>query len=243
MDLSVGVMALYLSSCLVGALIQSISGFGFAIFMMSVIPNVMPYSVSAAVSGLLSMSTNAANVTRYRKYIDWKQILYPTIGYFAISFLVVSFLAGKSDTLLKRILGGVLVLLSIYFLFFSSSIHIQPTPRNGLIAGGLSGVLGGLFSMSGPPMVVYMLSTGKEKEEYLGTIQVYFFLTNLYTAVLRAINGMITLQVVELALVGAVFSGTGFLIGVRLLRRIDAVTLKKIIYGFMAVSGLSMLLR
>lgn len=243
MDISVGTAALYLVSCLLSAVIQSVSGFGFAIFMMSVIPNVMPYGVSTAVSGLLSLGTNAANTVRYRKYIDWKQILFPAIGYFVVSFLVITFAAGKSDDLLKRILGGVLVILSIYFLFFSSRIRIRPTARNGLIAGGLSGVLGGLFSMSGPPIVVYMLSTGKEKEDYLGTIQMYFLITNVYTNVLRIINGMITKQVLILVLVGLIFSTIGFFIGVRLLKKIDAVMLKKIIYGFMAVSGLSMLLR
>ncbi len=230
-------------SCMLSAVIQSVSGFGFAIFMMSVIPNVLPYTTSTVVSGLLSLGTNVANTTRYRKYIDWKQIWFPMAGYFVVSFLVVTFAAGKSDELLKRILGVVLIGLSIYFLFFSNKIHIRPTPRNGVIAGGLSGVLGGLFSMSGPPMVVYMLSTGKEKEDYLGTIQMYFFITNLYTNVLRFFNGMVQMQDILLVLSGLIFSTTGFLIGVRLLKHIDAALLKKIIYAFMAFSGLSMVIR
>ena len=243
MEMTIGTAIIYLLSCAMGALIQSVSGFGFAIFMMAVIPNFMPYAMCTAVSGMLSLGTNTANVARYRKRINLKLIIAPAISYFVVSYLVVTYAAEKSDELLKKILGVALIVLSIYFLFFSSRIHIRPTARNGVIAGGLSGVMGGLFSMSGPPIVVYMLSAGKEKEEYLGTIQLFFLITNVYTSILRVFNGMITLQVLLLALVGMAFSLIGFAVGVRLLKFIDAAMLKKIVYAFMAVSGLSMLLR
>ena len=103
--------------------------------------------------------------------------------------------------------------------------------------------MGGLVSMSGPPIVVYMLSTNTEKEEYLGTIQTFFLITNVYTSVLRILKGMVTLDMLWLVGAGMICSGLGFIVGVRLLKRIDAAMLKKIIYGFMAVSGLVMVLR
>lgn len=243
MEMTLGTTVIYLASCAMSALIQSVSGFGFAIFMMSVIPNFMPYSTCTVVSGLLSLGTNVANVTRYRKSINWKLIIVPAISYFIVSYLVINFAAGSSDATLKKILGVVLIILSIYFLFFSSRIKIRPTKRNGTIAGALSGVMGGLFSMSGPPIVVYMLSTNTEKEEYLGTIQTFFLITNVYTSVLRILKGMVTLEMLGLVVVGMLCSGLGFVVGVRLLKRIDAAMLKKIIYGFMAISGLSMILR
>lgn len=243
MEMTMGTTIIYLASCSMSALIQSVSGFGFAIFMMSVIPNFMPYATSTVLSGLLSLGTNVANVTRYRKRINWKLIIVPAISYFIISYLVINFAAGSSDATLKKILGVVLIILSIYFLFFSSRIRIKPTKRNGAIAGGLSGVMGGLFSMSGPPIVVYMLSTNTEKEEYLGTIQTFFLITNVYTSVLRILKGMVTLDMLWLVGAGMICSGLGFIVGVRLLKRIDAAMLKKIIYGFMAISGLSMILR
>lgn len=242
LGLTGGLTILFMFSCLAGSVIQSVSGFGFAIFMMSVIPNFLPSSVSTAVSGLLSLSTNTANTVRYRSFINWKQILFPIIGYSIASLIVVSFFAGKSEDILKRILGAVLIALSIYFFFFSSKIHIHPTARNGFLAGTLSGILGELFSMSGPPIVIYMLSTGTEKESYMGTIQCYFFLTNLYTTILRMTKGLITLQVIELSLLGITFSFIGFWIGTKILSCINAEVMKKIIYTFLAVSGLNMLL-
>ena len=54
---------------------------------------------------------------------------------------------------------------------------------------------------------------------------------------------MVTLDMLWLVGAGMICSGLGFIVGVRLLKRIDAAMLKKIIYGFMAVSGLVMVLR
>ena len=105
MEMTLGTTVIYLVSCSMSALIQSVSGFGFAIFMMSVIPNFMPYATSTVLSGLLSLGTNVANVTRYRKRINWKLIIVPAISYFIISYLVINFAAGSSDATLKKILG------------------------------------------------------------------------------------------------------------------------------------------
>ena len=113
MEMTLGTTVIYLVSCAMSALIQSVSGFGFAIFMMSVIPNFMPYTTSTVVSGLLSLGTNVANVTRYRKSINWKLILVPAASYFIVSYLVINFAAGKSDAMLKKLLGVVLIILSI----------------------------------------------------------------------------------------------------------------------------------
>ena len=76
-----------------------------------------------------------------------------------------------------------------------------------------------------------------------GTIQCYFFLTNLYTFILRMAKGLITLQVIELSLLGIAFSFIGFWIGTKILSRINAEVMKKTIYTFLAVSGLNMLLQ
>lgn len=97
--------------------------------------------------------------------------------------------------------------------------------------------------MSGPPIVLYMLSAGQDKESYMGTIQCYFLLTNLYTVILRIINGMITIQVIELSAAGLVFSLFGFWIGMKILSRINGEIMKKVIYAFLAVSGANMLLQ
>ena len=85
------------------------------------------------------------------------------------------------------------ILLSLYFAFFKSKIKIKPTFLNGLIVGALSGILGGLFSISSPPIVVYSLACTDSKDEYFATNMAFLMVTNIYAAILRAIQGLIDL--------------------------------------------------
>ena len=131
-----------------------------------------------------------------------------------------------------------LILLSIYMFFFSSKIKIKPNPFTGLVAGGGSGVLGGLFSMGGPPVVIYfMQSEGDDKEKYLATIQMYFLLSNIYGTTVKAINGFITKEVLILAAFGSVGMVAGIFIGKLIFKRLRADVLRRVVYCFMAVAG------
>jgi hypothetical protein len=106
----------------------------------------------------------------------------------------------------------------------------------------LSGVLGGFFAVSGPPLVIYFLSSLEEKEEYSATIQCCFVLTGVYSAVVRVLNGIFTASVVQNTVVGAVAMAVGALIGYAIMEKLPAELLKKIIYGVMIFSGAKMLL-
>src|SRR5699024_10521592 len=134
---------------------------------------------------------------RYRRSVLWNLLPIPMASFVVFSTLAIYLSGGQSDALLKKLLGIVLIGMSIYFLFFSAKIKLNPTLLNSILAGGLGGFLNGMFGMGGPPMVVYLLSVSKSNEEYLGTIQTYFAITNLYTIFLRILNGTVTVAVVQ----------------------------------------------
>ena len=234
---------LFLLTCFGGSLIQTVSGFGFGIFALSFFPYFMPGStMSVAIAAMVSLSNCLIIVLRTYKHVQPRVILPSILGYFITSAVVITLLAGKSDDLIKRILAVALICMSIYFFFFSQRVRVRPTLRNGIIAGALGGILGGMFGMGGPPMVVYLSSVYDDKEHYLANIQCYFVVTNLYSTAVRAINGIVTLEVIQYWLIGTVAAYVGILLGRRLLPKIRVDVLKKIIYGFMAASGVLMLL-
>ena len=67
------VIALFLASVLGGSLIQSISGFGFGIFVISVFPFFLPSpQISVAISVMLSLGMTLPMAIRMRKKIVWR---------------------------------------------------------------------------------------------------------------------------------------------------------------------------
>ena len=120
-----------------------------------------------------------------------------------ITIPIAVFFASKiSGDIFTRLLGAILVLLSLFFLFLSHKIKMKTNVRNGIIAGSTSGVLSGLFSTGGPPAVIYLSSALSEKLVYFATIQFFFAVTNVYATATRAINGLLTLTLLGYALVG-----------------------------------------
>jgi uncharacterized membrane protein YfcA len=155
--------------------------------------------------------------------------------------VAVYFAAKVSAKIFEILLGSVLVVLSIYFLFFNKKIKIKRTIPNGIVAGTLGGALNGLFSTGGPPAVLYLTSATPNNITYFATIQFYFCLTNIYATANRAINGLITTDLLIYAGVGILGCIAGDFFGRKIFDKLDAQKLKYIIYIGMIISGVLML--
>ncbi|MBO5702868.1 MAG: sulfite exporter TauE/SafE family protein [Clostridia bacterium] len=235
----------YLYLILVGfgaAFVQRVSGFGLGIFAMMFLPHFLPsHTAAATISCLFSCYTTTFNAIRYRKNVAYKTAI-PMLAAALISIPIAVYFAAKVEAhIFEILLGSVLIILSVYFLFFNKKIKIKPTPVNGIIAGTLGGALNGLFSTGGPPAVLYLTSAAPDNITYFATIQFYFCLTNIYATANRAINGLVTVDLLVYAAVGIVGCLAGDFLGRKIFDKLDAVKLKYIIYIGMIISGILML--
>lgn len=224
-----------------GGFIQRVSGFGLGIFVMMFLPHIVfPHTAAATISSLFSCYTSTYNAIRYKSNIKYKTAL-PMICAALISIPVaVRFSSMVSGNVFKMLLGIILILLSLYFLFFSYRIKIKPTITNGLLSGALGGILGGLFSTGGPPVVIYLSSALSDNITYFATIQFYFCFSNIYATSVRAINGMVTREVILYSLIGFAGCAIGDFIGKKVFDKLSSDKLRRIIYIGMIISGIIM---
>ena len=236
------IFLLFILATAAGAFIQTTTGFGFGILVMIFYPQLLPsVLMSVTVSGMLSLQTNVVTMLRYFRHIAWKKLLWPMLCYAVVSFAAIRFSMGQADALMKRLLGVMLILLSIWFLFFGKRVRIRPTPAAGLAAGALSGLFSGLFSIGGPPIVVYLLSSAESNEEYMATTQTYFTITSIYALTVRALSGLVTLESLKFAALGILGVAAGVFLGRRVFQRLNADRLRMAVYIFMAAAGVSLL--
>lgn len=224
------------------AFVQRVSGFGLGIFAMMFLPHFLPsHTAAATISCLFSCYTTTFNSICYRKNVAYKTA-FPMLAAALISIPIAVYFAAKvSADIFKILLGSVLVILSIYFLFFNKKIKIKPTIPNGIIAGTLGGALNGLFSTGGPPAVLYLTNATPDNITYFATIQFYFCLTNIYATANRAISGLITWELLLYAAVGIIGCIGGDFLGRKIFNKLDAQKMKYVIYIGMIISGILML--
>ncbi|MBE6563848.1 MAG: sulfite exporter TauE/SafE family protein [Ruminococcaceae bacterium] len=227
----------------IGSYIQSVSGFGFGIFAMLFLPNLLLFTEANMLSSILSLLTSATVVLATFRQIHWKNITFPALGCIAASLFAVAFVKSQKNETMVLLLGIAMCLLSLYFFFFSGKIKIKPTWYAGLIAGVLSGIMGGLFSTGGPPAVIYFLQSEEDSDRYLPTISAYFVLTNFSLIVTKAVAGFITVNVWLGLAVGVVGMIVGSLIGKSTREKIKPAVLKKIVYAVMACGGIVNILK
>lgn len=228
---------------ILASFIQRTTGFGFGIFIMTALPLLLPsYGEATTLSGMLAMTTSLIVSLRKRKYLNWHHLLPILITFLFISTIAIFCLKHIDDAVLRRILGMVLILTSIYFAFFNTRIKLKTNIPTQVCAGTLSGLMGGFFGMQGPPAVLYFLQSAKDKNCYMALAQTYFFLGNLSMLIFRAFNGFLTRSVGWGYLYGVGGVAIGMMIGGFVFEHLPARAFRYVVYGYIGISGLIFLL-
>ncbi len=211
------VIAIFLLS--IGAsFVQRTTGFGFGIFIMTMLPFFLPtYGEATTLSGLLAITTSAVIVWRMRSYVTWKR-LWPIL----LTFIVVSTIA--------------------IFALFSQKIKLPTTKRVQVGAGTLSGLMGGFFGMQGPPAVLYFIQSEPSKEHYMAMAQTYFLIGNVMMTFVRAYNGFFTTTVLTDYCFGLGGVIIGTTLGAYVFKRIPNRIFRYIVYAYIAISGVIILM-
>ena len=242
--MSSGALALLLFFALGASFTQRVTGFGFGIFIMTVLPYLMPsYGEATALSGMLAIISAAITFSRMWRYVMWRNLLPILVTFLLVSFFSVRLVARVDSILMRRILGCTLIAVSLYFLFASSKVKLPPSLKVQVGMGTISGLMGGLFAMQGPPAVIYFLSCTQTKEQYISLTSAYFVIGNLMMTAFRAASGFVTLTVCKAALAALPAVLAGLWIGSRVYSRMPIETVRKAAYLFMAVSGVVALLK
>lgn len=218
---------------------QRVTGFGSGILIMTVLPHLFPsLGEATALSGMLSAFTSCIPAISMRKHLPLRKFLPIMLTFLLVSFFAVSILSGVEASAFKHILGGVLIALSVYFFIFNSKIHVKPSVPLQVGLGTMSGVMGGLFAMQGPPAVVYFMASSDSRDEYMAMTQWYFFAGNVMLTLFRFNAGFITPAVGTSFLVALPAVFLGIALGAKVYNHIKVDTLRRVIYAFLAVAGL-----
>lgn len=233
---------IYITLLAAGAsFVQRTIGFGFGIFIMTALPFLMPsYGEAVTLSGLLSLTSATVVMVKYLKFVSWKRLL-PVIAAFVIfstiSICMLDRIEGQS---MRIILGIMLIVLSLYFCFFKEKLQklIRPTSGWQSGTGAASGIMGGLFGMHGPPVVLYLISSEPDKDCYMGMIQTYAVVTNITMLAVRAYNGYVTPAVGTTYLYALGGLAIGVLAGNWAYRHIPNKIFSYLVYAYIGISGI-----
>lgn len=235
-------MSIYIIVALVAfiaSLTQRVSGFGFGMLFMTAAPFLMPtYPEATTLSGALALVCALVTGVQMVRFVPWKKLLPILCTFLVVSFVSIRFVGRIDGKMMRGVLGAVLLFLSFYFSFIRSKISMKPSMKVQVGMGTVSGVMGGLFAMQGPPAVIYFISCADNKEEYMAITQWYFIISNSFMTVSRAASGFFTPTVGKAWLFGVAAVILGLMVGKRIYSRMPIEIIRKVVYVIIGVSGL-----
>ncbi len=179
-----GMVTLVAVSVAAGALVQAMSGLGFALVSAPVVAQVVPGSGGIGLVNALSIVQNAWLIGRTDAPIAWRELRRMVPGLVA-GVLLGWLMLRLADPRSYAVLVAVSAAASIVWLLLAERV-------TGAVAGLLSAVWGATVTtvagVGGPPLAAYLVTRGLDVASYVRTLQVLFAALSLVSLPLLGVS-------------------------------------------------------
>ena len=250
-DPSLAIIALCSIICFVAATIVGSSGFGFALITVPLLTIFLDLKLVVPLELLLALFCVTILSAKNMRFIKEPAVIYLFLGMMAGTVVGAWLLDNLEAGLLKKILG-VLIVLFAFHIYRRSGREREPRTREGgrivgaaiaLFVGLLSGVAGGMFGTSGPPLVVYVDHFAKDKSAFRAQLVVLFMLNNAVRIVLYSWHSLLTVPIAKFSLWLLPAVMLGLFLGSKMHFQVSEKTFSKAIAVMLCVSGLLLVIR
>jgi uncharacterized protein len=175
-------------------LIRSSFGFGEALFAVPLLSLVISVRVAVPLAALVSVTVALVVVVQ-----DWRMVQARSAGRLLIATLFgiplgLLVLKSVAEPTVKAVLGGVIMAFAAYSLA-SRKPHELSNDRFAWLFGFSAGVLGGAYSMNGPPLVIYGTLRRWTPIKFRATLQGYFLPASAIIVVGYWLTGLMNAEV------------------------------------------------
>ena len=240
--------------CLMAATLVGFSGFGFALIAVPLLSLIMDIKFAVPLVLLLaffSVVVLSANKLRFFK----EPALIITFGVIYAGMMLgiemgTRALAGLDTAVLKRVLGIAVILFALH-MFLRVRREEDAAPREGLarllgilvafVVGVCSGLGGGLFGTSGPPLVVYVDHFAENKSAFRAHLLMLFVLHDIFRLYRYIHHSLLSMEMVRFGLWLLPAVCVGLFVGSKLHALVSEKTFNRAVAAMLFVSGLLLL--
>ncbi|MEC2074132.1 sulfite exporter TauE/SafE family protein [Alkalihalophilus marmarensis] len=233
-QLAISLMFIFLS-----AMLQSTTGFGFALLSVPALSLVYGPHVAVPLIMIVSYVTILLNVKKVYQEREKGTVKKLFIGsLFGVPIGLLIFLYANVD-LLKLFFGLITLLISSLFLFKDYFINLIKNIKQGeYISGAISGIMTTSVGMPGPAVMLFLESKKQEQGPYRATGLVYLFLVYPIPILSFLLAGLINLFIIKLALLLIPISILGMITGNYIHNRISKRVFSTLTYSILLSTGL-----
>jgi hypothetical protein len=223
------------------ALLQAITGFGFALIVMPLLTLTLDLRTAVPLVAMTGFTAYSVNLVRFRAAVDW-----PEVGRLAATSALgipvgLWALAHVPEATINLVLGLVLVAYGVYSLVAPALPRLRG--RWWFVpVGVLAGCLGAAYNTPGPPVIVYGSLRQWPKDEFRAVVQTLFFVNGILIVGSHFLARNVTGQVWALYALAAPALLLGLWVGSRLDRRVNPHFFRTLVTWTILALGASLLI-
>jgi uncharacterized membrane protein YfcA len=226
---------------LAGGFVSGLAGFGTALIALGIWLYVLPPAVAVPLVLICSIVAQTSTLPSFWRSIDFKLVWPFLIGGLA-GVPLGTMLIAYADPRIFKLSVGVLLLV------FPTALYFNRTPMALRIGGRAAdagigfagGILGGLAGLSGPIPILWASVRGWGKDERRGVFQTFNWTVLSAALCLQAGTGLITDDVVWLALLALPATISGAWLGAWTYRVLSDQNFRDVVLGLLFLSGLGL---
>lgn len=222
-------------------LIRSTFGFGNALIAMPLLVILIGVKGASPLVALVGLVISLVMLLRGWRALQWKEITLLLLGSLPGIPLGLLLLTAVPEEIVKPILGLILLGFGLYNLL---GIQLPRREAGWLVFpfGLLAGLLGGAYNTNGPPIVIYGVFRGWDKDQFRASLQGFFLISNILIITGHGISGLWTARILTLFAASIPLVVLAVWLGERAASRFSQEIFNRVIYYFLILMGLLMLL-
>jgi len=235
--LAISTIALVLAAA---GFVQGLTGFGFAIVGMALLPSfTSSWQTAFSLVALNSVLIPFVLLRRHRSGFDLRPVLGLTFGALIGTYIGFRFMDGHAQgAWFIRLFGVSLILFSVFDLYMNRGDRTFSLPSFTAIPCGIfGGFFGGAFNIGGPPLVAYAYSQPWSKSQIIAALQFVFLCGTGYRMWLMGFSGYFDREMFRVVCWTTLPTIAGLLFGSHLLTRIDTANLRSGVFLLVGILG------
>ena len=191
------------------ALLRGFTGFGFGLAAVPLVSLALPPAKVVPFVVVLQVIVGVGGLRQAARSCDWRAVGGLSPGMVLGIPIGVAALTAFGANPVRLAIGGV-ILVSVLLLWRGVRLPQRPSRLLTAAIGLVAGVMNGLASMGGPPIVVYLMALSHRAATVRASSIVYFMLAALVSFVVMAWRGLIDTEILlwSLASVPVLIAGT-----------------------------------
>jgi hypothetical protein len=161
------------------SIVGTVTGFGTSTIMVPILVFFFPLPVTLLFVGIIHWFGDIWKILLFSRAIKWRLTIFFGIPAIFASYLGASLVISIPEDILLRILGGFLLVYSIFSLFVRISFKSEKHSGIAVLGGFSSGFIVGIVGVGGEVRAAFLSAFNLPKEVYLATIGVIAFVTDL----------------------------------------------------------------